>query len=189
MINDRLDNLGWKGFEQLVQSLLKAQLGLGIEAWGGNGDWGRDAYFDGKLNYPTNETLEGCFIFQSKFIENANAAGAKPEKPILNAVGKECSRIKKYQSPDGPWNKPPICYTLFTNSSLTAKTRDKIRECIRKVLPDSKVCIHDGNDVCQWLRLNPEIAHSFKLGYFSSLSPSFYCNSSLGPISTFNTNC
>lgn len=47
-----LDSLGWLEFEHLVQALLKDRLGMGIEAWGGTGDWGRDAYFVGKLKYP-----------------------------------------------------------------------------------------------------------------------------------------
>src|ERR1017187_8478126 len=94
MIDYRLDDLGWFEFEQLIQTLAKARLGFGIEAWGGRGDWGRDAYFDGKLRYPTSEELEGTFVFQTKFVEGANAAGAKPEKLVLGAVEKECERIR-----------------------------------------------------------------------------------------------
>ncbi|MDQ1354768.1 MAG: hypothetical protein QG657_5077, partial [Acidobacteriota bacterium] len=164
MIEYKLDDLGWNRFEQLCQSLLKAKLGLGIEAWGGPVDLGRDAYYVGKLNYPTHEALEGCFVFQCKFVESANAAGAKPEKSILDAVRKECSKIKVNISPTGKWSIPPTCYALFTNACLTPKTRDKVEQLLMGVLPGSKVCIHDGGDVCQWLRLNPEIAHSFKLG-------------------------
>src|SRR6266478_3035934 len=75
----KLDDFGWFEFEQLVQTLLKARLGLGLEAWGGWGDWGRDAYFAGTLRYPGNEKTKGDFVFQSKFVESANAAGAQPE--------------------------------------------------------------------------------------------------------------
>jgi hypothetical protein len=51
MIEYKLDDLGWFEFEQLIQTVAKARLGFGIEAWGGRGDWGRDAYFLGKLRY------------------------------------------------------------------------------------------------------------------------------------------
>ena len=70
----RFDDLGWYQFEWLVQSLLKAELGLGIESWtSSRGDRGRDAYFDGQLAFPTKAATEGPFVFQVKFVENANA--------------------------------------------------------------------------------------------------------------------
>ncbi|MGA2271025.1 MAG: hypothetical protein ABSH44_21355 [Bryobacteraceae bacterium] len=161
MIEYRLDDLGWEKFEQLAQCLLKARLGLGIEAWGGHGDWGRDAYYDGKLKYPTREPLDGGFVFQCKFIEGANAAGAKPGKLILDAVRKECSRIAANVGPAGRWPKPPICYALFTNAVLLPKTRSNIEQLLAGVLPNGKLSIHDGGDVCQWLRLSPEVVDGF----------------------------
>lgn len=48
----RLDELGWHQFERLAQALLKTELGMGVEAWGGHSDLGRDAYCAGPLNYP-----------------------------------------------------------------------------------------------------------------------------------------
>lgn len=165
MIEYKLDDLGWEGFEQLVQSLLKARLGLGIEAWGGPGDWGRDAYFEGTLTYPTAEPLDGGFIFQCKFVEGANAAGGKPEKSILDAVQKEHSRIRANLGTASKWPRPPTCYALFTNACLSPKTRSSIHQVLTGALPDSKICIHDGRDICQWLRLSPEVVSSFeKLG-------------------------
>lgn len=165
MIEYRLDDLGWEGFEQLVQSLLKARLGLGIEAWGGSGDWGRDAYFYGILTYPTLEPLEGGFVFQCKFVEGANAAGSNPEKPILDAVRKEHLRIEANLRAAIKWTTAPTCYSFFTNACLSPKIRTSINQLLTKVLPNSKVCIHDGRDVCQWLRLSPEVVSSFeKLG-------------------------
>ena len=75
-----------------VQALLKAQLGMGVEAWGGHCDHGRDAYFAESLAYPTKGVREaGPFLFQVKFVENANAAGARPAKAILNAIRKGSS--------------------------------------------------------------------------------------------------
>jgi hypothetical protein len=47
MIRYRLDDLGWFQFEWLIQSLLKTELSLAIESWGGRMDMGRDAYYDG----------------------------------------------------------------------------------------------------------------------------------------------
>lgn len=52
MLAYRLDELGWVQFEELCQALLKAALGMGIQAWGGSGDFGRDAYYGDALPFP-----------------------------------------------------------------------------------------------------------------------------------------
>jgi len=52
MIRYRLDDLGWFQFEALVQSLLKAELGVGVEAWGGRRDYGIDAIVKHRLKFP-----------------------------------------------------------------------------------------------------------------------------------------
>src|SRR6266446_5908598 len=87
MIRYRLDDLGWYQFEWLVQTLLKDHLGIGVEAWGGHGDHGRDAWCPGPLRFPAKHgKTNGPFLFQVKFIENANAAGAKPIPRLIAAV-------------------------------------------------------------------------------------------------------
>lgn len=157
----RLDELGWSGFEQLVQTLLKARLGLGVETWGGHGDWGRDAWFTGKLKYPTDAVTEGHFIFQCKFIEEANAAGAKSAKPLLDSVRKESVRIAANLRASDERGQLPTCYVLFTNAPLSAASRNDVRRILKNVLPETLLHVHDGQDVCQWLRLSPEVAASF----------------------------
>lgn len=80
-------SLGWYQFEWLIQALLKAELGLGVQSWGGHGDWGRDAYSPGPPPFPARDTAtEGPFIFQAKFVSGANAAGAKSGLALLQLV-------------------------------------------------------------------------------------------------------
>ncbi len=160
MMDYRLDELGWFEFEQLVQTLAKVRLGFGVEAWGGRGDWGRDAYFEGRLRYPANEETNGPFVFQSKFVENANAAGAKPEKLLVAALQKEATKIRENLA-NGKWSEEPSCYGLFTNTSCPATLRDSIRSLLREALPHAHIAIHDGGDICQWLRLSSDIVRSF----------------------------
>lgn len=160
MIDYRLDELGWFEFEQLVQTIAKARLGFGVEAWGGRGDWGRDAYFEGKLRYPANDETAGPFAFQCKFVENANAAGAKPEKLLVAAVQKETTKIAENLA-NGKWTEAPKCYGLFTNTPCSAVLRDSVRILLRGALPHAHISIHDGGDICQWLRLSPDIVRSF----------------------------
>lgn len=160
MIDYRLDELGWFEFEHLVQTLAKARLGFGVEAWGGRGDWGREAYFEGKLRYPANDESAGPFVFQCKFVENANAAGAKPEKLLVAAVQKEATKIPENLA-NGKWREEPKCYGLFTNTPCPAALRESVRSILRAALPHAHISIHDGGDVCQWLRLSPDIVRSF----------------------------
>lgn len=63
----RFDEPGWYQFERLAQALLKADLGLAVESWGGHSDLGRDAYCELPLTYPSAQTLSpGPFLFQAK---------------------------------------------------------------------------------------------------------------------------
>ncbi len=161
MLDYRLDDLGWYEFERLCQAVLKFRLGLGVEAWGGSSDWGRDAFFDGKLKYPTNDLTNGPFVFQSKFIDAANAAGAKPHPLIIAAVRKERERIKKRLDSVRERGEAPKNYVLLTNAPVSPHLREEIAQIIGSVIPKTQVRIHDGNDLCQWLRLSPDIVRSF----------------------------
>ena len=90
MLKYHLDHFGWYQFETLIQSLLKAELNMAIEAWGGHSDWGRDAYAVTELPFPIRKkNSAGPFVFQAKFVEAANAKGAKPQKALLGAVKAE----------------------------------------------------------------------------------------------------
>ncbi|HUG12137.1 MAG TPA: hypothetical protein VMM36_14050 [Opitutaceae bacterium] len=155
----RLDDLGWYEFERLIQSLLKVRIGVGIEAWGGTGDWGRDAYFEGELNYPSNTPSEGPFVFQCKFVEQANAAGADSEDLVLNAVRKERRRIVERLA-DETWDASPSHYALLTNAPLSPELRLKIEEVLSPTIGEGTIHIHDGEDLCGWLRAAPNLVKS-----------------------------
>ena len=74
-----MDDLGWQQFEELVQTVLKIEFGFAVEAWGGTHDGGRDAYHPGPLPFLDKSSRQiGPFIFQCKFVEGANASGARP---------------------------------------------------------------------------------------------------------------
>lgn len=156
MLEYRLDDLHWADFEKLCQALLKAKLGVGVEAWGGSGDWGNDAYCQAPLSYPGSEVQQGPFQFQAKFVQGANAAGAKPRAPLVAAVKKECERIKKRKQP------PPLVYSLLTNVVLSPQLRGVVEGIIQDALSGStKVIVHGGNDICSWLHMHEDIVRVF----------------------------
>jgi Novel STAND NTPase 3 len=155
----RLDDLGWYSFERLVQSLLKAEIGIGIENWSGNRDRGRDGYCQKPLHFPERNVLSpGPFVFQVKHVRGANAAGAKPAGPILAAVKSEITAINQ-RITNGEW-KLPGSYVLLTNAPLSAGCKDKIERLFRDVLPATEVSSLDGSDICDFLDKLPEIRKS-----------------------------
>ena len=69
MLRYRLDDLGWYQFEKLIQSLLKAQFGGGIQSSGEHGDWGIDAYSTGELDFPSKNTkTKGSFVYLKSYL-------------------------------------------------------------------------------------------------------------------------
>ena len=157
-----LDKLGWADFEGLIQVLLSLRLGLGVEGWGGSGDWGRDAYCSSSLQYPGKKVCKGPFLFQCKFVSAANAAGARPEPLVAKAARAERDRIAKRIAGKSPaWVIPPKHYGFITNSPLGGETRATIENELKGVMPTANIHIHDGTDVCNWIRITPEATRAF----------------------------
>lgn len=162
MIRYRLDDLGWYQFEWLVQAVLKNDLGIGVESWGGHGDQGRDAWYEGSLNFPSKQsTSNGPFLFQVKFVENANAAGAKPSTRLLAAVEKEMANaIHHHWASEAP-SAGCKHYVLLTNSRITPKVRSTITTLVRRSLRGVEVHSLGGDDVCDRLDANESIRRAF----------------------------
>lgn len=155
----QLDDLGWYQFEMLIQSLLKAVCGLGVESWGKRQDFGRDSFCQNPLSFPGKEQNEGPFIFQVKFVENANAAGAKPEDALVSAVNKEKSAIQ-HRKKAQKWQDPKY-FTLITNAPLSADLRIKLRDILIKEFPQTAVTIWGEGDVSDILDEQQTIRRSF----------------------------
>jgi hypothetical protein len=162
MIRYKLDDLGWYQFEWLVQALLKSQLGMGLESWGGRGDHGRDAWCHDPLPFPARRTISsGPFLFQVKFVENANAAGAKPWTRLLSAVKAEVAEIRRRQAKSSGSEIDCSHYTLVTNCLISPDQRTQVRDEIAVVLPGASVHSLGGSDVCDLLDESPTLKRSF----------------------------
>ena len=174
----RLDDLGYFQFEDLIQSLVKVQWGLAIESWGGRGDYGRDAYYSGELRFPDEKQhSEGPFLFQVKFVEHANAAGANCEAALLDSVYKEHLRIEERKSASEPSGTPQQRiryllggqrfwsglkhYLLLTNGPLSAALRARIESILLKSLPGCEVHSFGGDDICDFLDNHPNLRRAF----------------------------
>jgi hypothetical protein len=160
MLRYRLDDLGPYQFEKLTQSALKAAVGLGVESWGNRGDWGRDAYAPGSLRFPDpKQAAAGPFIFQTKFIEEANAAGSRPGAALSSSASKEVARIRERKSKRF-W-VDPTHFTFITNSLVDAKNREKLRIAFSGAMPTAAIHIWSGDDVCDILDRYSGIARAF----------------------------
>lgn len=160
MIRYHLDDLGWYQFEALVQSLLKAEAGMTVESWGGHSDRGRDAFAKSPLRFPhRKKESEGPFVFQAKFVQGANAKGAKPRRGLLSAVEAEAREIKRRQVLR-QW-EPTKWYVLLTNAPLPSSTRSAIAEILKPVIPGAELVMLGGKDVSDLLDLHPELRRSF----------------------------
>jgi hypothetical protein len=156
----RLDDLGWYQFERMCQALLRAKYGANLEAWGGSKDFGRDAYSSGQLRYPDPRRLSnGPFVFQVKYIANANAPGANIQSAILSAVKSENERISD-RLENGMWDTP-WHYTLLTNAPLGATLRGTLTKQIKKVLPNTEIKLHGAADIAALLDDSPGIRISY----------------------------
>lgn len=160
MIRYRLDDLGWYQFEWLCQSLLKTQFGLGVEAWGGHADLGRDAYCEGDLPISARTVLtEGPFLFQAKFVEEANAAGSAPFPALKKSVLAECSSIKLRFDSRGM--ERIRNYVLITNAPVTPHQREEVTGILTPVIPNCRLFIWGGADLCAMLDECPNVRVAF----------------------------
>ncbi len=161
MIRYRLDDLGWYQFEWLVQALLKDHLGIGVESWGGHSDHGRDVWCPSPLHFPTSdEKTAGPFLFQVKFIENANAAGARPVPRLMAAIKAEGTRISQRRFQQKSTSQCEH-YVLVTNCLMSPENRHTISAELGKVLPDAQIHFLGASDLCDLLDLNPGLRRSF----------------------------
>lgn len=155
-IRYRLDDLGWYQFETLCQSLLRSRYGISVEAWGGSGDWGRDAFSESAVkDTVSGDEIVGPICWQAKFVSGANATGAKAGPQLLKAVRDEVVRIKLRKIPS------PATYVLMTNCPVSKDLRAKVKEKIKSVLPNADIHVLGGLDLCSLLDDAPRIRVSF----------------------------
>jgi hypothetical protein len=110
------------------------------------------------LDGPESKTA-GPFVFQSKFVSEANAAGAKAEEAIRVAVKNEANRIRERLTSGAI--SSPSAYVLITNAPLSATLRSGLGEVISEEFPQCRVVTWGADDVCALLDNAPNIRVAF----------------------------
>ena len=96
-----LDALGQEEFEHLCQSLVQQIIGPGTKVYGMGSDGAREATFDGKAPYPSEEEQwDGRWIFQAKFHDVQHIGPKVARRSLLVDLDDELSKItEKYRHP------------------------------------------------------------------------------------------
>jgi len=132
---------------------------MGVESWGGHGDYGKDAFSVGPLRFPARDIeSDGPFVFQAKFVEGANVPGAEFENRLLAAARSERARIIK-RIKQGHWQAPKY-YALLTNSPLSPTLRKRVQHVFDKSITGHVVAL-GGQDISDILDKNPGITRTF----------------------------
>ena len=157
-----LDALGADEFERLCQSLVQQIIGPGAKVYGMGKDGSREATFQGKALYPSNEEQwDGNWIFQAKFHDAHQIGPTKARKHLVGDIDDELSKItEKYKY---------ACdnFILMTNVSLTPVfqkgTKDRIdTEIVPKYRHAIKhIHVWGAEEICRFLDANPDMRQSY----------------------------
>lgn len=115
-----LHSLGWKGFQDLCQTVISEILGQTVEGFLDSHDGGRDGAFTGKWSSLGEEDLCGPFVIQCKFTSRVN------HNLRLSDLSDEISKARKLVD-----SGICRCYVLMTNRGITGIENQKISQCLK----------------------------------------------------------
>jgi hypothetical protein len=104
-----------RSFERFAQALAAHLLGPGLMVFGDGPDGGREAAYDGTLDFPTSaDAWNGYTIMQAKFLQ-------VPKSPVEDAdwlVAQLEAELEKFAAPNSQLRKPKY-YILVSNARLS----------------------------------------------------------------------
>lgn len=158
-MNYNLNNLGPNNFEHLVQSLCKKIIGEGVSIFGSGPDGQREATFNGKSNYPSeNDGWTGYWVVQAKFKSPDTKAA---DYPWI----KKCfeDEMKGFREKKNMGKSIPDNYLFFTNIVLTPVFEKGIKDRIEEIASSynsliPNIHIIGADDICRFLDGNRDIA-------------------------------
>ncbi|TCC65685.1 hypothetical protein E0H73_01740 [Kribbella pittospori] len=112
----RFDSFNPRSFEQLIQGLCVQILSPGITPFGDGRDGGREATFEGAVNYQTDGSpWDGYGVIQAKFLQRP--LGTDKDGPW--AITQLRSELAEYEKSDSE-RRLPEYYIFATNATLSA---------------------------------------------------------------------
>lgn len=123
MSDYRLDRLNTREFEHLIQALCKKFIAVGTTTFGDGPDGGREASFDGKMDYPSqSEPWNGYLVVQCKFRQRSNGAAGSDADWAVKQLSDELSSYpdsKNASIAEPTDRRPPQFYIFVTNAVLS----------------------------------------------------------------------
>ncbi len=141
-----------------------AVLGSNLIGFGDGPDGGREAIFDGEVNYRAkgSKNWTGYGVIQAKY-KTTTEGTARDQKWVLNSLSRELELFHTSEKR----NPKPAYYLLITNVALSSANRGgkaKIDEVFEKYsdrLPLSGWAVWDANQLRTYLPKYPEIRNNF----------------------------
>ncbi|MEZ7126183.1 pentapeptide repeat-containing protein [Nonomuraea sp. AD125B] len=163
-----LSSMGERDFEALCRALAVHVLGPGIQAFGDGPDGGREASFDGQLNYPSSpaDGWNGYGILQCKF--RRTRVGLKDAEWLIREISKE---LGLWADPDGAratQGRVPEYIIIATNVRLSGGAGkggiDQVVAVLRRHAKEMRLkdwSLWDGNQLVAYLDAYPQVSAKF----------------------------
>ncbi|MFO1253101.1 MAG: hypothetical protein U1E77_18670 [Inhella sp.] len=158
-----LSKIGSNAFESLVNALAMKVIGPGVHSFCAGADGGRDGYFEGEAQYPSQaDKWRGRWYLQSKF--HSPHLSKDPQKWLINEVKKE---IEAFQKPDSD-REWPDNWIIASNIEPSGKPEtgafDAIRALVAAARPNNltRVAVWGGGTITNFLANNASVADYYR---------------------------
>jgi hypothetical protein len=168
-----LTRLNTRSFEQLTQSLALKIIGPQVIVYGDGPDGGREATFNGKVNYSSNGVnWNGYGILQAKFRQKPDHRASKNADWAIQEVKKEFAKFSPLPVRESEKEKRlricPDYYVFATNLSLSSVDKSGGKDKVIKLLNEYKksyglkdFIIWDGDQIARFLDDNQDIRTTY----------------------------
>jgi hypothetical protein len=120
VVPDDFSKLGADGFESLSQALALCVLGSGVTVFGDGPDGGREATFDGRVNFPNSQNAwDGYGVLQAKYKSRVGVTGAD-NRTFLTQVRNELDEWADRTKRRNTAGRRPKYLIFTTNVSLSS---------------------------------------------------------------------
>ncbi|SIO19860.1 NACHT domain-containing protein [Paraburkholderia phenazinium] len=170
----RLDRLNTREFEHLSQALCKKFVATGVTPFGDGPDGGREATFDGKMDFPSaSAPWAGYLVVQCKFRQRSNGDTASDTEWVTKELSSELAKYgapKAKRSTKAPkrGRRSPDYYIFITNAVLSGNAEtgghDKCDAILRRHMARLGMqgyAIWGFDELRSFLDLAPEIRQSY----------------------------
>ena len=165
-----LFGLGWRSFEQMVQSLSIKILGPGVVVFGDGPDGGREATTNGKIPFPSSKNnWDGYAVIQAKFKQRTEGTNADGKWALDELRGE----LEKFSDPTKELTCPDY-YIFATNVVLSPGSKkgakDKAAALFKEFkskLPIKDFRIWDFDQLNAFLKADQDVRNAFGGWIFS----------------------